>query len=135
MLKRLIFLLSGLSLHISGFAQANTFFDTLQYNFGHIHEGDSAVHDFTFINKSEIPLIISDVKTTCSCTASEYPKKPVAPGEKSFIRVVFDSKDKEGYYAKGVNLSTNQGEINIIIFAEVHKKEAPPSLAPTLKHD
>ncbi len=135
MIRNMFFLLLLLISHGSANAQANSFFDTLQYNFGVLYEGDSAVHDFSFINKSETPLIISDVKTTCSCTASEYPKKPVAPGEKSFIRVVFDTKDKEGQYAKGVNLSTNLGEINIIIFAEVHKKEAPPSLTPALNHD
>lgn len=120
-MKSFVILLASLLIFSSSKAQqASEFFDTLQYNFGVLHQHDSAVHYFHFVNKSKTDMIIEDVKSTCSCTASDYPKVPVKPGEKSYIKVTFDPTDKEGHIAKGVNLMTNLGEINIIIFAEVH---------------
>ena len=116
----LLLLIAFTSISSLGHAQANTFFDTLQYDFGKIKQGDTVVHTFKFTNKATIAMVIEDVKTTCSCTASEYPNKPVKPGESSFIKIAFDSSDKIGKYAKGVNIETNLGEINFIIFADVY---------------
>jgi hypothetical protein len=119
-MKKLFFFLALASISYLGHAQANTFFDTLQYDFGKVQQGDTVVHTFNFTNKATIALVIEDVKTTCSCTASEYPKNPIKPGESSFIKIAFDSTDKLGRYAKGVNIMTNIGEINFIIFADVY---------------
>jgi hypothetical protein len=118
-MKKLLFLLAFTSISYFGHAQANTFFDTLQYDFGNVKAGDTVVHAFNFTNKATIALIIEDVQTTWSCTASEYPKNPIKPGESSFVKIAFDSSDKLGKYAKGVNIQTNIGEINFIIFADV----------------
>lgn len=121
-MKHILILFASILIFTSAKAQrASEFFDTLQHNFGVLHQHDSAVHYFHFTNKSQTDLVIEDVKTTCSCTASEYPQKPVKPGEKAYIKISFDPTDKEGHYAKGVNIMTNLGEINFIIFAEVHK--------------
>lgn len=120
MKKIIVLVLSFFAFQSAQAQRASEFFDTLQHNFGVLHQHDSAVHYFHFVNKSQTDLIIEDVKSTCSCTASDYPKQPVKPGEKAYIKVTFDPTDKEGQYAKGVNLMTNLGEINIIIFAEVH---------------
>jgi hypothetical protein len=119
-MKKLFFFLAFAFISYFGHAQANTFFDTLQYDFGKVKQGDTVEHIFRFTNKATIALVIADVKTTCSCTASEYPKNPIKPGESSFIKIAFDSTDKLGQYAKGVNIDTNIGEINFIIFAEVY---------------
>lgn len=90
-------------------------FDNLIHDFGDVKAGDSAVHYFKFKNTGQKPLIIHEVKSTCSCTASDWPKKPIAPGASGSIRVSFKTKDKDGYYAKGVNMFSNAGESNMII--------------------
>ena len=97
-------------------------FDHLQHDFGKVKQGDSAVHYFTFTNTGKKPLIISEIKTTCSCTASDWPKDPVAPGKEGKIRVSFDTKDKNGFYAKGINMFSNAGESNMIVDIEVVPK-------------
>ena len=65
--------------------------------------------------------VIYTVSTTCSCTASEWPKDPIKPGQYGKIKVTFDTRDKLGTYDKGVNLETNIGEINMIITVTVTK--------------
>lgn len=122
MKKLLLFILFISPFYTAHAQQAKSFFDTLQYDFGVMQQGDTAEHYFYFTNSSATELVITEVKTTCSCTASEYPQNPVKPGEKAFIKVAFDTHDKEGQYAKGINLYTNMGEINLIIFAQVHAK-------------
>jgi hypothetical protein len=97
-------------------------FDTLRFDFGKVKQGENPTHIFNFYNSGDAPFIIEDVKTTCSCTASDWPREPVKPGEKNRIKVTFDTEGKEGQYAKGVNLITNAGEINLIIFVEVFKE-------------
>lgn len=99
-------------------------FDSLNYDFGYIYEGDSAVHYFVFKNVGNAPLIIDEVKTTCSCTASDWPKYPIQPGASGSIRVEFDTHDKpEGSYAKGINMYSNAGETNFIIDIKILKRE------------
>ena len=36
-------------------------------------------HVFEFENVGNEPLILSDVRTTCGCTAPEWPREPIAP--------------------------------------------------------
>lgn len=99
------------------------FEEALQYDFGDIVEGSDASKTFHFVNKGTQSLLFGTINTTCSCTASEYPKEGVQPGDSAYIKVVFDSKGKKGFYAQGVNLSYNGGEVNIVIYANVIPKE------------
>lgn len=99
------------------------FDEALQYDFGDIKEGADASKTFHFINKGTAPLLFGAINTTCSCTASDYPKEAVQPGDSAMIKVVFDSQGKKGFYAQGVNLSYNGGEVNIVIYANVLPKE------------
>ncbi|WP_226391029.1 DUF1573 domain-containing protein [Penaeicola halotolerans] len=65
-------------------------------DFGDITVGDKVEHTFKFKNTGNIPLIISNVAVTCGCTATDWPKKPIAPGAESEITVKFDSSNKNG---------------------------------------
>lgn len=105
-----------------GFAQGAPvikFLDTMQYDMGSYRPGEKAVHTFKFTNVGTADFYIQEVKTTCSCTATEWPQGTVAPGDTSSITVEFDTKDKQGEYAKGVNIFSNAGEINLIIMVKV----------------
>ena len=103
-----------------------TFQDTMHHNFGTVNEGDSAVHVFDFINTGNTPLVIKEVKTTCFCTASEWPQKPIPPQGSGTIKVHFDTEGKSGAYAKGVNVFSNAGESNLIIYIDVIAKVGTP---------
>lgn len=55
-------------------------------------KGEVVTLEFLFENTGNQPLIISDIKVECSCTSVEYPKQPIAPGQKDKIIVKFDTK-------------------------------------------
>lgn len=82
-------------------------FDTTVYDFGEIIQGQKVRHIFKFKNVGEGALVISDAKTSCGCTVSEYPRKPVPPGGEGEVVVEFDSENKQGQVSKTVTLFAN----------------------------
>lgn len=82
-------------------------FESNNYDFGKIKEGDKVTHEFKFTNSGATPLIISNATATCGCTIPEYPEEPIKPGEAGVIKVVFDSSGKSGMQNKVVTLTTN----------------------------
>jgi hypothetical protein len=69
------------------------------HDFGLIVKGTEAKHIFTFRNLSNAPLIIDNVRTDCSCTASDWDDAPIAPNAIGKITVEYDAK-KKGYFKK-----------------------------------
>ena len=82
-------------------------FTEKSFNFGDIKQGETVEHVFMFENVGNEPLIISDVKTTCGCTAPEWPREPITPGAKANIKVVFNSAGKMGVQNKVVTILSN----------------------------
>lgn len=80
------------------------------HDFGVVTEGDTVEHTFKFVNKGEYPLIISNVQTSCGCTAPEWPRNPVGPGEESAIQVRFDTHAKVGPQVKTIVVMANTKE-------------------------
>lgn len=58
-----------------------------EIDFGPVKQGTAVVRTFHFTNVGTQPLLIRDVKTACGCTAVDWPRGPVQPGEKGEIRV------------------------------------------------
>ncbi len=77
------------------------------HDFGKIKEGDTFEHEFKFYNASQIPVVISNVKASCGCTQTTYPKEPILPGESGVIGVTFDSKGKLGRQKPFMSVVTN----------------------------
>ena len=96
-------------------------FETYEYNFGTIAQGEKVSHTFIFRNIGDGPLQITDVTTSCGCTASKYSIEPVEPGESGTVEVIFDSYGREGKQLKSANVWTNCGEkpVKLQIFAEI----------------
>ena len=96
-------------------------FEDTAYNFGKMHEGEAATHEFKFTNNGKAPLLIANAAGTCGCTAPDYPHEPVAPGQSAVISVKFNSTGKTGLQNKSVNIYTNskKGTHVLNITAEV----------------
>ncbi|MEO9873118.1 DUF1573 domain-containing protein [Ekhidna sp.] len=77
------------------------------FDFGEISQGEKVEHIFQFENIGNEPLIISDVRTTCGCTAPEWPRDAVAPGATAKIKVVFNSAGKMGMQNKVITVMSN----------------------------
>ncbi len=88
--------------------------------FGDLKAGEVVEYDFNFKNTGGAPLLITGAESTCGCTASDFPREPVKPGESNRIRVRFDSKGKSGHQEKGVTIYANTPNIpKLQITAEV----------------
>ena len=82
-------------------------FEEENFDFGVINEGDIVEHTFVFTNTGAAPLLISSAKGSCGCTVPEWPKEPIAAGEKGEIKVKFNSRKKPGIQNKTVTIVSN----------------------------
>lgn len=82
-------------------------FTESKHDFGDIIQGDVVEHHFEFSNTGNIPLVISNIITTCGCTAPTWPKEPIKPGEGGKIKIVFNSTGKIGRQNKVVTILSN----------------------------
>lgn len=96
-------------------------FEDTTFDFGKMHEGEAASHEFRFTNNGKAPLLIANAAGTCGCTVPDYPHEPVAPGQSAVISVKFNSAGKIGLQNKSVNIYTNskKGTHVLTITAEV----------------
>ncbi|MEM6846388.1 MAG: DUF1573 domain-containing protein [Bacteroidota bacterium] len=76
-------------------------------DFGDIVQGDKVSHTFEFENTGTEPLILSNVLTTCGCTATAWPREPIVPGASNKIEVSFNSTGKKGRQNKIVTVVSN----------------------------
>lgn len=76
------------------------------YDFGNVKKGTPVTSTFEFTNNGNEPLIISEAKGSCGCTAVEYTQKPIAPGAKGFVKATFNSSSIGAFY-KSVTVSAN----------------------------
>ena len=102
-------------------------FENSSYNFGDLYQGEKVEHIFSFINIGNAPLILNNVLATCGCTAPEWEKKPLLPGDEGQVKIVFDSSSKIGRQNKVITIRSNakSGDYRLRISAMVlpSKKE------------
>lgn len=84
-------------------------FDNVQNDFGSVQYKKVAEHSFQFENSGNTMLIINDVKTSCGCTVPEWPKEPIKPGKKAFIKVKYDASFP-GVFHKSIEVFYNGSE-------------------------
>lgn len=96
-------------------------FDKTEYDFGKILQGEVVTYTFHFTNVGDAPLIISGIEKSCGCTASDFSREPIAPGQTGEIKVSYDSKGHHGIQTKTltVNANTNPTSHKLQIKAEV----------------
>jgi len=81
-------------------------FTQLTHDYGTIKKGSPGKCEFQFTNKMKKALVIFNVKASCGCTVPEYPKNPIAPGEKGIIRVKYNTSTV-GRFNKSLTVSSN----------------------------
>jgi hypothetical protein len=98
-------------------------FSTASHDFGIVPQNSVNTYAFEFINTGQAPLVITNALGSCGCTVPEYPKHPIAPGQKGEIKVVYKSGMQEGRQMKTVTVSANTapGKTVLRITADVQK--------------
>lgn len=79
------------------------------HDFGEIPQGVPVSTEFTFTNTGNEALIITNVVTSCGCTASDYAKDPILPGKSSKIKVTYNAANK-GTFTKSITVNSNDNE-------------------------
>lgn len=82
-------------------------FNEKTYDFGQIKEGEKVAHTFVFTNTGDKNLLVKSVKASCGCTASNFTREAVAPGETGKIEVVFNSDGRPGPNHKSLTVVAN----------------------------
>ena len=70
-------------------------------------EGIVLEHDFLFTNSGNEPLIIQNIKVSCSCTKFTYPEKSIEPGKSDYIHVSFDTHKKYDWQDRKLIIFSN----------------------------
>ena len=90
-------------------------FAQVEHDFGKIIQGEKVSYSFKFKNTGNSDLVIAKVSATCGCTASDYPRTPVKPGEEGVIEVSFNSSGKQGFQNKDLTIAANTQPSNTIL--------------------
>ena len=101
--------------------RAEITFEKTEFDFGKILQGEVVSYTFHFTNTGSAPLIITSVEKSCGCTASEFPRDPIAPGKTGDIKITYDSKGHHGFQSKMliVNANTMPSSTTLRLKAEV----------------
>jgi hypothetical protein len=82
--------------------------DQEMHDFGDIPKGIPATYEFTFTNNTKETILITSVKPACGCTAANYTKTPIKPGEKGMVAATFNAASAAPFQ-KSVTVMTNEG--------------------------
>lgn len=95
------------------------------HNFGDIKKGVPVTNDFTFVNTTSETIVISNVKASCGCTATNYTKTPIKPGETGLVSAKFNAANP-GAFSKTVRVNFNENEkpVTLVIKGKVTEGES-----------
>ncbi len=85
---------------------ARIVFDSSSYHFGVVKQGQLLNREIYFTNQGPGDLVI-DVITACECTTLDWSRLPIKPGSKSWIKIIYNSKDKEGPQIVDIDITAN----------------------------
>ena len=77
------------------------------FNFGEVQSGATVKCTFSFKNISTEPIVLETVRTTCGCTAADWPEAPIEAGATGDILIEFDA-DRGGSFRKKITVFFNK---------------------------
>lgn len=129
-MKRTGLLLTLVLVTLFSYGQPKIQFEKTTYDFGNIKELDGKVTGrFEFTNIGDSALLLSSVKPGCGCTAANYTKTEVAPGESGFIDATYDPRNRPGSFSKSIKVTTNEPTNNSTsLFIKGVVEKRPPTV-------
>ena len=95
------------------------------FDAGDIVKGEKITAVFTIKNTGDYPLVLGEVKGSCSCTVADYPEDPIAPGQEGKISAHVNTDEVEaGLLNKSVRIvaNTNPSVKQVLIKANIIRK-------------
>lgn len=94
-------------------------FQKTVHDFGKIRETDGLVTvNFIYSNKGSVPLIITNIVTTCGCTSPSWTREPILPGMKGYISVTYNPANHLGTFEKAVTVSSNNANGDMLLHVQ-----------------
>jgi len=120
--------------------QADISFEKETHDFGSIPQGIPATYVFSFKNTGKSPLILTNASASCGCTAPDWTKEPIKPGQKGSVKVTFNAA-APGDFTKTVTVMSNAKRSTVILYikgsvkpAETTPVQSTPAPAGTDDH-
>lgn len=76
---------------------------------GKVEQGVPKTFEFVMTNESDKEVVITSVKASCGCTASDYTRGVIKPHENGVVKAVFNAAVK-GPFTKTVTVYTSLDE-------------------------
>ncbi|MBO4644954.1 MAG: DUF1573 domain-containing protein [Bacteroidales bacterium] len=111
-------------------AQPKIEFEKKTHEFGDIREeGGKVTARFTFKNVGDSALILTKVKPGCGCTAANYTKEAIAPGQTGYIDATYDPWGRPGQFNKNIKVETNERGVSTpyLLFIKGNVIKRPPT--------
>lgn len=99
-------------------AQPKLVFDSTVVNFGIILEGTNLYESIGFQNTGNEPLLINRASTGDGGSYADYPKDPIAPGQRGAIHFKYDTK-RVGKFNRTIYVFSNAGSNYLTVKGEV----------------
>ncbi len=96
--------------------------EQLNYDFGEIVQGDQLEYTFRFRNAGDEILQISNVRSSCGCTAALLSARRIGPGEMGELQARFDSTNFRGAVTKTITMESNDPqtpELSFSLFGQI----------------
>lgn len=91
--------------------QSELKWDEETHNFGQIEQKKPATYEFTFTNNTKESVTITNVRPACGCTAADYTKTAIKPGEKGFVKATYNAASP-GNFQKSITVTTNENGVD-----------------------
>jgi len=102
-------------------------FEKTHHDFGKVKEETEKIsYTFHYTHKGTEPVSIYDVSTSCGCTAGEWTKESIKPGDKGVITVTYTTAKRPGAFKQPVVVllgEKNEMSVNLSISGEVIPRE------------
>ena len=125
MLIAVVVVMFGAELWAQSPAGADIEFQTKVVDLGTLsHDDDKQMLRLTYTNTGDVPLVVTEVRTSCSCTTVRHDRGKVLPGERGVLNITMDpSKAPEGsfYRVLQVYSTAKSGVQHITLKAEIQE--------------
>ena len=119
----LVAMLLGVELYAQEPRGADIEFTTNVVELGELSRSDDKSYvRLSFLNTGDVPLVVTEVRTSCSCTTIKHDRKPIAPGEQGVLNITVDpSKAPAGNFYRVLQVYSTaiSGVKNITLKAEI----------------
>jgi len=124
-MRTVLIILISIILQSTSFAQEKAVFafDQTVLKFPKANGGDVLNFSYPFKNTGSVPLIIDNIKVSCTCTKPSWPKHPIMPGKTDSITVEFNTKTVWGWQEKELRIYSNASDTYTSVYFKGNVKK------------